>query len=351
MARKAESCEDSSDLREILRVYDDLYLSWQSFINAALDESGLSYARFAQNCGVSKNTLKKWCVSGGAPRSRNTYIKIGFCLGMNEDELNRMLVRYGGYHGLYAKDLFDAACIFALHRGGSYEDALRLYQRCTAQDCQAEQQMETRLLHGELQKLNTEESFLQFTTENKELFQWQNSKLSQYIRDFLHMRQWELAIIEGRSFSLHAWAQAVGLPPRFEKILSNLYQHGITPRREQLIALGLHLDMTPDSLNTMLKLAHMEGLCARNRLECVLLYALQKIDILHPDLSFSNAQQLLQITKDPELQKACEAVVREYLSNNYQSSEEEMLSVVETIQDVLEELDLEEAEELMELLG
>jgi len=350
LARQAEKCEDNDDLREILRRNEEYYLNWKSFINAALDESGLSYQQFAQICGISKNTLKKWCISGGAPRSRSTYIKIGFGLGMTEAEMNRMLVRYGGYHGLYAKDLFDAACLFTLKKGGSYGDALCLYDRCSSKEADPGREEETISLHGQLLKLNDAAHFLQFVQENQDLFAIQRSKLSQYIRDFLHMRQWELAIIEGRSFSLHAWAEAIGLPPRFEKILSSLYQHGSIPRREQLIALGLYLDMTPDSLNTMLELAHMEGLCARNRLECVLIYALHKIDILHPDLSFSNAQQLLQITRDPELKKACSFVVRDYLENSYHSSEEETLSVVESIHSLLAELDLEEATQLMELL-
>ena len=350
LARKAESCEDKNDLQEILRCYDQYYLSWQKFINNALDESGLSYNSFAQCCGISKNTLKKWCVCGGAPRSRATYIKIGFGLNMTEDEINQLLIRYGGYHGLYAKDLFDAACLFTLRKRGAYEDAISLYQRCSESEPGEPSEAETILLRGKMQQLDTEDSFVEFVQQNQELFTAQNAKLSQYIRDFLHMRQWELAIIEGRSFSLHAWALAVGLPPRFEKLLSNLYLHGAIPRREQLIALGLHLDMTPDSLNTMLQLAHMEGLCARNRLECVLIYVLQKIDLLHPDISFSNAQQLLQITQDPSLKDACIGIIRDYLENSYHSAEDDIYSVAETVNKLLCELNLEEAEELLELI-
>ena len=350
LAEQAERCEDTDDLRQVLRLYDQYYLRWQTFINQALDASGLSYTQLAKDCGISKNTLKKWCVSGGAPRSRPTYIKIGFGLGMEEKEINRLLVRYGGYHGLYAKDLFDAACIFTLQQGGTYGDAETLYRRCADEEPNGSEQMETIHLHQRLCGLTGPEQFLAFVQANQEWFTGRREKLCQYIRDFLHMRQWELANIEGHTFSLHAWAVEVGLPSRFEKILSNLYQHGIVPRREQLIALGLHLDMTPESLNIMLELANMERLCARNRLECVLIYALQKIDLLNPDLSFSNAQQLLQITQDPALRTSCQHVVREYLENNYHSSEEESVSVVETVAAILSDLNLEEAEELLELV-
>lgn len=350
LAAQAERCEDTDDLRQVLRLYDQYYLCWQTFINHALDASGLSYAQFAKKCGISGNTLKKWCVSGGAPRSRSTYIKIGFGLGMREKEIDQLLVRYGGYHGLYAKDLFDAACIFTLQQGGTYWDAEKLYSRCSGEAPDASEQTETIHLHQRLCELAGPEHFLAFVQANQEWFTGKPEKLCQYIRDFLHMRQWELANIEGRSFSFHAWAGEVGLPSRFEKILSNLFQHGRVPRREQLIALGLHLDMTPDSLNHMLELSNMEGLCARNRLECILIYVLQKIDLLYPDLSFSNAQQLLQITKNPALRASCQHVVKEYVENNYHTSEEEAISVVEAVTASLSDLELEEVEELIELM-
>ncbi len=350
LSRQAERCEDTEDLREILRQYRACYLDWRSFINDALDMSGLSYTRFAQICGVSRNALKKWCVSGGLPRSRATYIKIGFGLGMNEEEMNRLLTRYGGYPGLYAKDLFDAACSFTLRNGGSYGDAVELYRRCAEQEPVEPEQVETVLLERQLQALPDPERFLRFVQENRQLFTGQRTKLCQYLRDFLHMRQWELAVIEGHSFSLHGWAVESGLSPKYEKMLTELSLRGTLPRREQLIGLGLRLDMTTDFLNTFLELAGMEKLCARNRLECVLIYALQKIDLLHPELAFSNAQQLLHTTRDPATAEVCRRLVFEYLRNNYQSEAAEMEGVAETVEGILQELDLNEAEELIEQL-
>ncbi|MDO4733300.1 MAG: hypothetical protein Q4B50_07305 [Bacillota bacterium] len=341
---------DAEALGEILRSYAQFHLNWKSFLNVALDESGLSYDRFAESCGIEKDTLKKWCVSGGLPRSRDAYIRIAFGLGMSEVELNQMLLCCGGYHELQANDLFDAACIFTLQKAGSYWDALSLYQRCSEAETGEKRGEEAFRVPGGEQKLYGERHFLGFIQERQELFDLQRSRLSQYVREFLHMRQWELAIIEGRSFSLHTWAEAIGLPPHFEKMLSRLYQQEEVPRREKLIALGLQLDMRPDSLDIMLELAHMKGLTSRNRLDCILVYALQKIDILHPDLSFSNVQQFLQICRNPELKKFCAGRIQDYLENSYDSNAEEISKVVECIHHLLEEVNAEEAGQLMELL-
>lgn len=355
--QEAGRCEDSEDLREILAQYDAHYLSWQSCINRLLDESGLSYNRFAEKCGISKNTLKKWCVEGGAPRCRNTFLKIGFGLGMEQGQIDRLLVRYGGYHGLYPKDLFDAVCIYVLKKRAdgderySYAYAEALYERCLSEGpVEDADYLSTALVREQILGIDTEEDFVAFAEANSGLLSGKREKLNAYLRDFIALHQNEMARIAGTKVSLHAAASYMGLPPRFEKILSNLTRHGRVPRREQLIALGLHLEMTPAELDRLLVLADMEGLCAKNRLECILIYALQSLCLLHPELPFSNATQLLAVTKDPEIRRQCRETVEEYTSRAYLCDQREAEAVSDYVRGILEEMDVEEATELLRLL-
>ena len=43
--------------------------AWQTFFTGVLDATGLSYGRFAARCGLSKNTVKRWSLQGGAPKA------------------------------------------------------------------------------------------------------------------------------------------------------------------------------------------------------------------------------------------------------------------------------------------
>lgn len=368
IAREVESCEDTAELGEILKKYEEYYVSWKSCVNRLLDESGLSYVRFAEKCGVSKNTVKKWSREGGAPRSRNTFIKIGFGLTMDPGQVSRLLVRYGGYHGLSPKDPFDAVCIYALQRRAAGDDtytfarAESLYSRCafyadeTAGSPKAGKDgfgdtieaggksvyLETVMAEELLLNMQTEEDVLRFTAENPELFQRRGKKLASYVEDYLRAK-WQ-----GKNVS--AALNTIGLPKRFEKILSGLFVHGSIPRREKLIALAIHLEMSPEETDRLLILAGMEGLCAKDRLECVVIYALQQICLLHPELPLSNAMELLAVSRDEELRRRCRDIVEEYTVNCYRCSEEEADSAADYVRDLLCSLDLEEAGELLELI-
>lgn len=314
--RDVELCEDCGDLRGILSKYDGYYLNWQRWMNRFLDESGLSYNRLAQKCGISKNTLKKWCREGGAPRSRNTFLKIGFGLGMNPTEVSRLLVRYGGYHGLYAKDLFDAVCIYALERRClgderyTYEYAERLYDRCLesrASGCDSAEEppfLRTEVILKQINKMETEEDFIRFSAEHGDLLTGRGIRLAAWLEDYLRAKN-----PEDGQFNVSEIFSLLGVPKRFGKTWSMLTVHGTVPRREQLIALALH-----------------------------------------PEITLSNAIELLAVTKDEEQRRRCREIVEEYTVNCYRCSEEETDSVSGYVKELLTSLDMEEARELLELI-
>ena len=350
IARAAETCEDTEDVRAMLRLYDGYYVSWQKHLVRLLDESGLSYAKFAERCALSKNTVKKWCTQGGAPRSRSTCLKIAFGLDMDAAETSRLLVRYGGYHGLYAKDLFDACCIFLLDRKtrARYDDAVRLFNRC-AQDTPAPtaDPLSTVVAREQIAEAQTERDFVAFTRQYGAALARRNEKLSVYLRDLLTAR---IRTGVGDAESVHAYFSDNCIPARYEKLVSQICTHGLTPRRETLLALGIHLELTPEELSELLRRAGMEGLCAKNRLECVILYALRQLCLLHPELPLSNAMQLLAVTQDEQTAGACRSIVQEYTETQYHCAADDAVSVADEVRRLLAALDLEEAGELLALL-
>lgn len=354
--RDAERCETTAELRALLLRCGEQYIDWKGYINRLLDESGLSYAAFAARCGVSKNTLKKWCIEGGAPRCRDTYIKIGFGLKMDRQALDHMLIRYGGYPALYPKDLFDAVCIFALSKQGAageygFAFVQQLYERCLPEELRAGRDEEkTTAVLSRLLAVDTEAEFMRFAAKNPAFFHGRHEKLWQYLDDFARLRAQELSRGEQRCASLHALARQMGYPPDFEKMMSVLKLHGTVPRRERLIAAGLHLGMTLAELNHMLSLAGMERLYAKNKLECAIIYALQRLCLLHPELALSNAMQLMNVTREEHTRKECIALVEEYMAANYQSADEDWGEVKDYVRRVLAHLELGEAEELLSLL-
>ena len=60
-------CETAEDVLALLEERDGWAESWQDYFAGLFDASGLSYARFAARCGLSKNTVKRWRLQGGIP--------------------------------------------------------------------------------------------------------------------------------------------------------------------------------------------------------------------------------------------------------------------------------------------
>ena len=353
LEQRAGSCETIDDVLEMLEACSEQYLSWQSFVAELLEASGYSYNRFAAACGIGKNTIKRWCLQGGVPKSRDAFLKVGFGAGMEPDQVSFMLSRFGGYPGLNPRDPFDAICIFCLRKrcGGDtrfdYGAAEAIYARYLPerQVCGIDSATTTKLMER-LLSIDTETEFAQFFHEYGPSLSGRKQKLERYLEDFLTVRRLEAGRGAGRPASLHS----LHLPPEMEKQLSAMKKHGAIPRRRSLIALGLHLDMTLEELDMMLQYAGMDRLCVRDRLECVLVYALQQLALTHPELALGNATALLAVSRDPVTRQRCSALAEEYWNICYRSEPEDVESVSRYLKQVLEQLDLEEAEELLPLL-
>ena len=84
-------CSRDEELLDFLHYYESKQRNWKEFMQEQLFDLELSYEKFGKRCGFSKNTIRSWCVDGVLPRSREHFIKLGFGLDMNEEQLNRLL--------------------------------------------------------------------------------------------------------------------------------------------------------------------------------------------------------------------------------------------------------------------
>ena len=118
-----------------------------------------------------------------------------------------------------------------------------------------------------LSAVDTEAGFAAFLRTFGPELTGRKQKLERYLEEYITVHRLEAGRDGGGS--LHS----LGLPPWAEKQLSMLRRHGIVPRRRSLIALGLHLNMTLEELDVLLRYAGMDPLRVRDRLECGLIYA------------------------------------------------------------------------------
>ena len=350
-AAEVSRCEAVADVLALLQDGDGWAEPWQAFFSGLLDASGLGYVRFAARCGLSKNTVKRWRLQGGAPKSRDTYIKVGFGAAMPPQAVSDMLSRYGGYCGLNPRDPFDACCVFCLQRRAQgdvrydYAAAEALYRRLLAgQGTGGPSNLTTTRLMARLSAVETEQGLGVFLQAFGAELTGRKQKLERYLDEYLTVHRLEAARDGGGS------VHSLGLPPWAEKQLSLLRCHGIVPRRRSLTALGLHLNMTLEELDVLLHYAGMEPLRARDRLECVLIYALQQLAITHPELALGNATALLAVTRDARTRQRCTELAREYWQAGYRSEDGDVESVAGYVRHVIEQMELDEADELLDLL-
>mgnify|MGYP003816006717 CR=1 FL=1 len=346
---EAERAEDAEDLRALLRRYEQLYTNWQREFSRLLDESGLSYARLSECSGISRNTLRHWCVSGGAPRCRSSFIRLGFGFSMTPEQTSLLLTRYGGYPGLYPRELFDAACIYQLSRGGRrYDDALALCDRCAGQTQTPGPPEGTTRAAQALRRMTADREFEAFALSHADLFRDPHEKL----REFLRVRLLACGCdpVSGKSLPVHSLFAQEGISVRYEKDVSLLMTRGVVPRRERLIALGVRLGLLPNELDELLHLAGMEPLCAKNRVECILIYVLQQLALCHPELEMDSAARLLLVSPEPAVRAQCRALIGQYTAAAYHSEPDEADAALDLMRGLLASLAPDEAGELLELL-
>ena len=111
---------------QIINLIQNQKEAWKEKIKEILSNSKCSQQEFANRCGVSRVSVNKWC-AGSLPKNRETMITIGLAAGLDEEEMNILLQKYGRYQKLYVKNLEDCICAFIIK---NYSVAERVSKYC-----------------------------------------------------------------------------------------------------------------------------------------------------------------------------------------------------------------------------
>ncbi len=350
---------NSNEVIEYIRNNDLLFLDWQRYINNLLQLRGCSYEKFGKMTGFSKNTIKSWCINGVMPRNRALFIKLAFGLKMNVEETNELLLKYGKYSKLYPKDLHDAIIIYVINkRINDWDNPIYDYNSLSAWEekfCEILKnhktnekyyyQPQTVGIFNDILKIKDDLEFEKYILTNADVFFSSYSALIYFIDDFIEIRISEKEILgnETEKYSWHRFIKEKQLDSSFEIMLSKLKHDGLLPRREQLIALGIHLNMVANDIDKMLELAHMKPLYAKDKAESLLLYLLRNAEKIDPDLQLNNAWKYVMTTSDRHLKAEYQKIIDTYYGID---SDEEWENCIEDLsmylQSELENLNLDD---------
>jgi len=325
MRQEAEKCEDLDDVVQFFDKYSDYYVDWKSYINSLIKKyDKASVGKFANRCGFSVNTVKKWCINGDMPRSRKEFIKLALGLNFNIDETNKLLQRFGKYHKLYPKNIEDAICIFSVSNKLSfdeYEDLkkefINIYTATIDKlinDDPNVYDSRTETIQSNLLDIKIKTDLEKYISEYYPIFTDAYKKLINFIDAYIKINSLDLVTSQNDSVNafLESHIDSAGLVSVYNDMVSELRRHKSIPEKKKLIAFGLHLNMTLDDFNYMLGLAGMEPLCAKDKLESVLIYALNNIVLNNPGMELSNAMLLEKYAADAEIQGRCIEIINDY---------------------------------------
>jgi hypothetical protein len=279
-------CDNIEDLKEIIfPLIRSQQEEWEDKFNQIIAESGQTKTEFAKRCGTSRVTIDKWC-KGAIPKNRETFLRIGMAAGYDEANMNKLLMRYGRYPGLYAKSLEDCVCLYVMEHGS--DDALleqyqyilkKIRENITGSSGQAAQgEMETKIFREKLSDVTSESELEQFIHENSSVFQNAYHKLYAYIK--MNIESNYYMVSEETRQNIHDMAVIQGWSSSLRQCVSNIRQGKWYPTRNKIISLGLHLGMDHDQVNEMLELAHMEPLCAKNIFESTIMFILENASVI-----------------------------------------------------------------------
>lgn len=268
-------CLTTGELKKkILPMLQSQQGQWGRYIQALIPRSGHTKSSFAAACGVSRVAIDKWC-KGSIPKSRETFLRIGLAANLTEEEMNRLLQRYGQYPGLYSKSLEDCICMFVL-RHNEGRDALNQFEyirnRITEKLIPGQENEGQNITTVKFDKLlmdvGSQDVLENFIAENISVFSYSYHKFYAYVK-------MNLEVENGGVGSVNEMAIAQGWTSSLRQCVSAIRQNKWYPTRNKIISLGLHLCMDREQVDQMLEFAHMEPLYPKNIFESVILFILE----------------------------------------------------------------------------
>ncbi len=309
-------CESVDDIiQNIFPMIATQKEAWKVKIGELFEKSELTKKAFAAKCKVSRPTLDDWLHNGVLPRDREKFIRIALVSGLDKDETDKLLQRYGRYPELYSKSLEDCICIYVLNKYPTellekYDYILERIREKIGNDSlgRSEWNISTVRLDKQVSEIRSDDELEKFIEENADVFSGAYEKLYRYVMacirsNYLDRTETnnihEIAIIQNWSSSL-------------VQCVSAIRQRKWYPTRNKIISLGLHLSLDHDQIDNMLTLAHMEPLCAKNHFESVIMFILDDASLnditntesesFDPDELCDYAREVLGQVDIPEIQ-------------------------------------------------
>lgn len=205
-------------------------------------------------------------------------------------------------------------------------------------------------MEQELLSIKTLQSFESFVEKNEEAFTNSYVKLLDFIDSYISVNT---VGSQEKFCTLNAFLKKrienPAIVAGFNTMISKLRCYGIIPSRINLSAIGIHFGMTSDDISTMLCFAGMEPICAKDKLESVLIFAIEYAIIQNPDMEFSNTFLLKQYTKNPDMKEKCDEIIRKFEMAEYRFDNN--TDLYEYIIDALFHFDSHITDEMLYLLG
>lgn len=276
---EATRCEDINDIEKILEMLQEERPFWQEQITRIIAENHYTKTEFAKLCGVSRPAVLKWC-NGSIPSSRDDFIRIGFAAHYNLDEMNHFLQRYGKYPALYPKSLEDSVYIFVLnsdiypHTYDFCEQTIKKMQENIAEkDIDNARPYATENLRKGMMSLQSIEQLEPFIENNAASYRSAYEKFYNQVIAILMANAISAGMTYADRPSINGLAESQGWTSSMKQCISKIRKKKWFPRRRKVIALGIHLNLTVDQIDNLLQCAQMEPLCAKNPVECAIIYA------------------------------------------------------------------------------
>lgn len=282
---EASKCEDINDIEEILKMLQEERPFWEEQINRIIAENHYTKTKFAELCGVSRPAVLKWC-NGSIPSSRDDFIRIGFAAHYNLDEMNRFLQRYGKYPALYPKALEDSVYIFVLnsdeypHTYDFCEQTIkRMKERIIQNNTNIAHIYATEVLRKEVMSLTSIEQLESFIEKNAVSYRSAYEKFYNQVIAILMSNAISAGMTYADRPSINGLAESQGWTSSMKQCVSGIRSKTWFPLRRKVIALGIHLNLTVEQIDNLLEYAQMEPLCAKNPVECAIIYAVTDAEL------------------------------------------------------------------------
>ena len=311
-------CYGRREFEELIRENEGLFRDWESKIGPMLDNGPrgkITNEQMAEAFGLSIN-----CVSGfrhGIPAKRRSVIMIAALLQLSVAETNDLLSRWAKFHKLYAKNPEDAIWMYILNNGGSdrprelfgayweiYTDMRRqeLRKRGTLlhQDTVMleEQINRVRRADGVLPQEDVE--FVRMMKEYIKIYEDGYQKLVDYIEEqFIRVSESHSGLLTEDELTVLKENKKItpnilfendkSYKNRFYTRIRSIRRKHEVPKRAFLISVGIRLAMSSVQINKMLRLAGMQPLCAKDRMESALIFYLEELYTYYPSFFRQNS--------------------------------------------------------------